>query len=367
MTAVGDATWSVGQTVTMRAVVFDSFGVTPAVQQVPDLRPLPDAVVVEVEATGLCRSDWHGWVGHDRDIALPHVPGHEFVGRITATGEQVRRLRTGQRIITPFVCGCGTCSQCTSGNAQVCPHQTQPGFTHWGSFAEQVVVRHADFNAIVVTDDLNPLALVGLGCRFATAFRGLHQRAAVQPGERVAVFGAGGVGLSAVMIASALGAEVIAVDVAQQALELARAAGAAHVVRAGQPDDATGAGDQAPAELAEQVRALGPVHVSVEALGLAETASAAVLSLAPRGRHVQIGLFPTEPVLPVGRIIAEEITFLGSHGMAAAQYRPMVDLIDAGTLRPETLVTRQIGLAQAAEALSTMADQHHPGMTVIVP
>lgn len=388
----------------MRAVVFDSFGQAPALRQVPDPTAPADGVVVQVEATGLCRSDWHGWAGHDPGIALPHVPGHEFVGRVVARGTHVRRVQVGDRIITPFVCGCGSCPQCASGNAQVCPNQTQPGFTHWGSYAERVVVRNADFNAITVAADLDPVGLVSLGCRFATSFRALHQRAQVRPGERVAVFGAGGVGLSAVMIAAALGAEVVAVDVSAAALDLARQAGAHHVVQvpahrgagsapgtdaetdgsqapttsgspqveqppekvAGPTTQAPGAGDS-PQEVAEQVRRFGPVHITVEALGNHHTAAAALWTLAPRGRHVQIGLFPTDPVLPIGRVIADEIAVLGSHGMAAADYQPMLDLIGAGRLRPADLVTRRLSLAEAPQALMAIADRPHPGMTVILP
>lgn len=342
----------------MRAVVYDAFGQMPAVAQVPEPRPEPDAAVVSVQATGLCRSDVRAWAGHDPGVSLPHVPGHEFVGRVVATGAQVHRLRVGQRVITPFVCGCGTCAQCAAGQSQVCPHQTQPGFTHWGSFAEQVQVRHADFNAIVVHDHLDPAALVGLGCRFGTAFAGLQHRAQVRPGERVAVFGAGGVGLSAVLIGAALGAEVIAVDTSPAALDRARAAGAAHVVHPG----------AAPAaEVAEQVRRFGEVHVTIDALGHQDTASAALYALAPRGRHVQIGLFEAEPVLPVGRIIAAEISFLGSHGMAAADYPPMLDLIASGRLRPADLISRYLSLAEAPAALVQMADRPHPGITVILP
>lgn len=185
----------------MRALIVEEFGTPPEVREVPDPRPHPDAVVLRVEATGLCRSDWHAWAGHDPGVTLPHVPGHELVGRVVATGAGVARVRVGDRLITPFVCGCGDCAHCRAGNAQVCPRQTQPGFTHWGSFAELVEVRHADFNGIVVDEAAGVHDLVGLGCRFATAFRGLHDRARLQPGELVAVFGCGGVGLSAIMIA----------------------------------------------------------------------------------------------------------------------------------------------------------------------
>lgn len=343
----------------MRALIVEEFGTPPEVREVPDPRPHPDAVVLRVEATGLCRSDWHAWAGHDPGVTLPHVPGHELVGRVVATGAGVARVRVGDRLITPFVCGCGDCAHCRAGNAQVCPRQTQPGFTHWGSFAELVEVRHADFNGIVVDEAAGVHDLVGLGCRFATAFRGLHDRARLQPGELVAVFGCGGVGLSAIMIAAALEAEVIAVDVRREALDLAVAHGARHTL------DSTGLGAGEVARLLRQ--RFGAPTVTVEALGLELTAQAALLSLDACGRHVQIGLFADEPRLPVGRIIGQELAVLGSHGMAAADYAPMLALVEQGRLRPSALVTRELGLDEAGAALASMATAPHPGVTAIRP
>jgi D-arabinose 1-dehydrogenase-like Zn-dependent alcohol dehydrogenase len=128
----------------MRAVVFEKFGEMPSVRTVPDPKPAPEGVVIKVEATGLCRSDWHGWMGHDPDIRLPHVPGHELAGSVVAVGRQVTRWKAGDRVTVPFVGGCGRCFECTSGNHQVCEHQFQPGFTAWGSFAEYVAIDLTD-------------------------------------------------------------------------------------------------------------------------------------------------------------------------------------------------------------------------------
>lgn len=314
---------------------------------------------VRSRLAGEVRDDWHAWSGHDAGVAVPHVPGHEFVGRVAAAGEDVRSLRVGERVITPFVCGCGSCAECRRGDAQVCARQTQPGFTHWGSFAEFVEVRHADFNAIRVPEDADARDLVPLGCRFATAFRALHGRARLEPGEKVAVFGCGGVGLSAVMIAAALGAEVVAIDIDGEALRLASAQGAAHAI------DAAG---MRPAEVAGEVVArAGAPDATVEALGVPDTAEAALLSLRPGGRHAQIGLFASEPRLPVARIIAQELAFLGSHGMSAADYPPMLRLIENGSLRPRDLITRTIPLDVAPAALMAAGGGGTAGMTVIEP
>ena len=192
-------------------------------ESVADPAPPPHGVVVRVEATGLCRSDWHGWMGHDPDIrAFPHVPGHELAGVIEAVGPDVRGWAPGARVTVPFVCACGACEQCAAGNEQICDRQRQPGFTHWGSYAELVALDWADVNLVALPEAVDAVAAAGLGCRFATAYRAVVQVGRAQPGEWVAVHGCGGVGLSAVMIAAALGARVIGVDVTEGALEAAR-------------------------------------------------------------------------------------------------------------------------------------------------
>lgn len=345
----------------MRAVVYESFGGVPRVVDVARPRPGDGDVLVQVLATGLCRSDVHGWAGHDSGIRLPHVPGHELVGRIAELGTGVSELRLGQRVTVPFVCACGACPECASGNGQVCRNQTQPGFTHWGSFAEYVVIRNADLNVIPVPDTLDPGAAAILGCRFATSFRGLVGQAHVRADEWVVVVGCGGVGLSAVMIAAALGARVIGVDISAEALALASASGAEHVLDSSALSDA---------DVVAAVRDLtdGGASVSVEALGRESTTAVAIRSLARRGRHVQIGLFSTDPRIPMAEVIAGELTLLGSHGMAAKHYPAMLDIIATGRLRPEELITKRITLEEAPAAMIDLANARNTaGVTLIVP
>lgn len=343
----------------MRAVVMDAVGAPLEVRAVADPVAPAGGVVVEVRATGLCRSDWHAWAGHD-DIAVPHVPGHELAGVIVETGAGVERFAVGDRVTVPFVCGCGACGWCRAGDAQVRPDQQQPGFTHWGSFAERVALHAADTNLVRIPDDVSFAAAAALGCRFATAFRALTGRAHVQPGEWVVVVGAGGVGLSVVMIARALGAHVVAVDRNQAALDAASALGADAVVVADGVD------------VPDAVRRItgGGAHVSIDAVGEEQTAADAVLSLRRRGRHVQVGLLPSETGLsgmPMARVIAWELDVLGSHGMAAVDYPAMLELIAEGRLRPQELIERTISLAEAAALLPTFNRATFAGMTMIDP
>lgn len=338
----------------MRALVYERFGGPVGVQDLPDPVAPDGGVVVRVAASGLCRSDRHAWAGHDDTVRLPHVPGHELAGTIAEVGAGVVGWRVGDRVTVPFVHGCGTCAWCVAGHAQVCPDQTQPGFTHPGSHAELVAVRAADANLVALPDGIDEASAASLGCRFATAFRALTSRARVQPGEWVAVWGAGGVGLSAVMIATALGARVVAIDRSADALELARELGAETTVVAG--DDA----------VAEVVARTNGAHVSIDAVGSAETASSSVRSLRRLGRHVQVGLLAgAPPALPLDRVIGWELEVLGSHGMSARDYPRLLELVVSGALQPQRLVQRTVGLAEAATLVG--ADAPAAGITVLDP
>lgn len=342
----------------MRAVVFDAIGGPLRVRELPEPDCPPDAVVLDVRATGVCRSDWHAWRGHD-PVALPHVPGHEFAGVVARVGADVASWRPGDRVTAPFVCGCGVCAVCRAGDPQVCPDQTQPGFTHHGSFAEQVLVRAADFNLVRLPDSMSFVAAAGLGCRVATAYRALTAHGRLAAGEWLAVHGCGGVGLSAVLLGTALGARVVAVDVSADALALARARGAEAVVDASVPDGV-------PTAIHEITG--GGAHVSLDALGSPATAAASVRSLRRRGRHVQVGLLlgaDSTPPLPMDRVLAWELSLHGSHGIAAREYRGLLDLITTAGLDPAALVGQVVSLDDAGEALAAMDGPTPAGMTVV--
>lgn len=346
----------------MRAVVYDGYLEPLRVADVDNPVPPPGGVVLRVEAAGLCRSDWHSWHGHDDDIpAFPHVPGHEFAGTITAVDAQVTRWRVGDRVLAPFVCACGRCLVCETGNHQVCPHQWQPGFDGWGGFAEFVALPEADTNLVRVPRDMEMVTAASLGCRVATAYRAIVLVGGIRAGEEVVVHGCGGVGLSAVMIARALGGRVTAVDPSPAARALAMRFGAAVTL------DPT-AGDLV-ASITEATD--GGPHLSLEALGRAETCRLSIESLRRRGRHVQVGLLSpatTRDPVPMHLVIARELQVLGSHGMAAHDYPELLDLISAGRIRPDLMVTRTIGLDEVAAAFSAIGSPDQPaGVTILVP
>lgn len=341
-------------------MVYSEVGVRPTVVEVADPVCPDDGVVVEVAATGVCRSDWHAWRGHD-PVTLPTIPGHEFSGTIVAVGAQVAGWQVGDRVTAPFVLGCGHCEFCAAGDGQVCPDQLQPGFTLPGSFAQQVAVPRAQFNLVRLPDAVSFVAAASLACRFATSFRAVVSHGGVQLGQWVAVHGCGGVGLSAVMIAKALGAKVVAVDMGDDALTAAARLGADELVNGSEIDDIA-------TEIVE--RTGGGVHIGVDAVGHPAIAAASVSSLRRRGRHVQVGLLlgdAAQTAFPMDRVIAQELSILGSHGMPAVDYPAMLELLTAGALEPELLVARRIGLDDAGAAMAAMDDLADSGMTIIEP
>lgn len=340
-------------------MVVDAVRGRPEVREVAEPTAPAGGVVVRVMATGVCRSDWHAWAGHD-EITFPHVPGHELAGVVVEVGDGVARWTVGDRVTVPFVCGCGRCAWCLGGNAQVCLDQQQPGFTHWGSFAEYVALHAADTNLVAVPESVDFTTAASLGCRFATAYRALVGRARLLEGEWVTVVGAGGVGLSTVMIACALGGRVVAVDRNPEALAVAADLGAEHVLLA----------DSSNVPAAVAALTGGGSHVAVDAVGSEQTCADAILSLRRRGRHVQVGLLPPmggHPRVPMERVIGWELDVLGSHGMAAADYPDMLALIEQGLLEPQRLVERTIGLDEAAALLPGFDQATLAGMTMVDP
>jgi alcohol dehydrogenase len=289
-------------------------------------------------------------------VTLPHIGGHEFAGVVVAAGPGVTRWRAGDRVTVPFACGCGRCEHCLAGDAQVCPRQTQPGFTGPGSFAELVAVHAADANLVALPADVDFVTAASLGCRFATAFRAVTAHGRVRPGDWLAVHGCGGVGLSAVMIGAALRARVLAVDVSAAALARARELGAEAAVDAGTDGTATAI---------EEITG-GGAHVSIDALGSPALAADSVTCLRRRGRHVQVGLLPGGPVpLPMNLVIARELEIYGSHGMAARDYPEMMRMVADGALRPGLLVGEVIALGDVGRALAAMDGPAGAGMTVV--
>jgi len=336
----------------MRAAIYREFAGPITVEEVPDPESPADGVVIAVRASGLCRSDVHGWQGRDPDVELPMVPGHELAGVVHEVGADVERWSVGDRVTVPFCCGCGVCDQCRTGNTQICDDYFQPGFTAWGSFAQRVAIPAADLNLIGLPDDFDYPEAAILGCRFITAYRAVVERGRLQRGEWLAVHGCGGLGLSAVAIGAATGGRVVAVDINYEALALARLLGAEATVNADE-------GSVADAVLEATG---GGAHVSIDALGNADVAANALLGLRKLGRHVQAGLLNEGPAV-MDVVISRELEILGSHGMSVHSYDDVFGLAEGVDL--SLLITRRLSLDELPAAMEEMLGFGGSGIFVV--
>jgi alcohol dehydrogenase len=346
----------------MKAVTYHEFCGQISIETLPDPTPASDGAVIQVEATGLCRSDWHGWRGHDPDINyFPHVPGHEFAGLVVEVGRDVSRRFVGQRVTVPFVAGCGSCVECKRGNQHICDYQYQAGFNGWGSFAEYVAVRYANGNIVPLPENISSVAAAALGCRVATSYRAVAVQGAVQPNEWAAIHGCGGAGLSAVMVARALGARVIAVDIRGEPLTLAQRLGADVVLNAKDIADIPSA--------IYDITGRG-ADLSLDTLGSSTTLGNSIFSLRKQGRHVQVGHLTDQETLPaklVRRMIGHELDIKGSHGLQAHAYPGLFELIQSGAFDPTLLIERSTTLDEAPAALESLQAYCGCGITIFTP
>jgi len=347
----------------MRAAVFEGVRKPLVVRDMPDPSPAADGAVIRVEANGICRTDWHLWTGDwtwvGIQIPTPHVFGHEFCGVVEETGPNVRNWKKGDRVLVPFSQGEGTCEWCRTGHHNVCDTPLVPGVAYWGGFGRLVAVPFADVNLVRLPDAVPFVDAASMGCRYMTAFHALVDQGEVRPGEWVAVHGCGGVGLSAVQIASAMGANVIAVDVSDEKLAAAKGEGALHTINAAKD---------------EPIAAImgltgGGAHVSVDALGVKATCFNSVMGTRKRGRHVQVGLTSGaekgEIALPIDVIVLKEVRIIGSLGMQAPNFGRMLQMVEAKRLNPGKLVHKKIKLEEASGVVESMDKFGTLGVTVI--
>ena len=342
----------------MRAARLTAWRQPLRIEDLPDPACPPDGVVLEVLACGICRSDWHAWTGADPDVSLPHVPGHEFCGVVLEAGPEVTRWRAGDRVIAPFILACGRCPDCQAGNQTICATQAVPGFTCDGAFAERIAVVRADANLTALPEGMDPALAAALGCRVTTAWHALTGRAGLRPGEWLGIWGAGGIGLAALMLGRAMGARVAVADVVAEKLEMARALGAEAVIDA-RGDDPAGAMRAATG---------GGAHVALEALGFAVTAENALKSLRKLGRMVQVGMPAGDHArieLPWDALYSGQLAVYGTRGMPAHRYPALLEFIAATGLDLSPMIARRVALSDVSAELALFDAAAPPGVAVI--
>ncbi|HZP45983.1 MAG TPA: zinc-binding dehydrogenase [Candidatus Binataceae bacterium] len=341
----------------MKAMVMEEVGKPMVVKDWPQPECPADGAIVRVEASGICRSDWHLWQGDWGWIGfrprLPTILGHEFAGVIEEVGKDVKTVKPGARVVVPLAQGCGTCGDCRTGHSNQCMSQGMTGYAQYG------VLHHADFNFAPLPEKIDFVEASSMGCRYVTAFHAILDQGQVRSDESVVVYGCGGVGLSAVQIATALGARVIAVDLDDRKLELAKKVGASDVVNGKKTDPV-----KAVLDLTR-----GGADVSVDALGIAATCRNSILSLRKRGRHIQIGLTTQgekgEVALPIDQVVFKELQIVGSLAIQSFRYPALLDMVERGRLAPRELITETIPLEKAFNVIQQMSSFENVGISVI--
>lgn len=340
----------------MRAAVLREYRADPVIEDVPDPVCEADGVVLRVLACGICRSDWHGWVGEHPRVRPGQIQGHEYCGEVVAAGPGAA-WKPGARLVAPFILSCGACPACRAGASNTCGAQRLPGFTEPGAFAEYVSVPHAH-NLAVLPDGMSPVLAAGLGCRVTTAFHALTGRAALAPGEWVAVHGTGGIGLATLILARALGARVVVVDIVPEKLDHARGLGAEAAI------------DARAGDTAQAIRDItgGGAHVSVEALGIAATTNASIACLRPLGRHVQVGMpvgHAARMEIDMNAVYMKNLALFGTRGMPSHRYPSLLSMIAGGLVDFSPMIAREVPLSQAGAELAAFDGPMPPGVAVI--
>lgn len=340
----------------MRAAVVREFNADLSIEDVADPTCPADGVVLEVAACGVCRSDHHGWIGQHARVKNGSILGHEYCGTVVEAGPKATH-KVGDRLIAPFILACGSCPACHTGVSNTCLNQISPGFSAPGAYAQYVAVPF-DHNLVHLPANMSPGLAAGLGCRVTTAWHALTDRAAVAPGEWVAVHGTGGIGLATLLLAKMLGAQVVVVDIVEEKL--------AHAVSLG----ADAAVNTSQGNVAEAIQEItkGGAHVSIEALGIEATTNASIECLGPLGRHVQVGL-PTgktaHMTINMNAVYMKNLALFGTRGMPAWKYPALLGMIERGQVDLKPMVAREVSLSDASAELRAMNGPTSPGTAVI--
>ena len=340
----------------MRAAVFHGSGQPLTIGEVPRPTPGPGDALVKVAACGFCHTDLH-YLDHAVRTAKPPplVLGHEISGIVEEIGSDGPESSVGERVLIPAVLPCGTCTFCRSGRGNICPRLQMPGNHIDGGFAEYVRVPTRDL--VPLPGDLDLARSAVIADALTTPYHAVVHRAQVRSGDWVVVVGCGGVGINAVQFAHAAGANVIAVDIRPEKLELARRLGACEVLN---PSEHPDLGREV------QKRTGGGADVALEVVGKPDTVSLALSTLRRGGRLCVVGYSESVVPLPLNRLMFFEYEVVGSLGCRPVDYPRVIEMARQKTVRLDEVVTATVPLERIGEAAEDL--RNGKGLrTLVVP
>jgi 6-hydroxycyclohex-1-ene-1-carbonyl-CoA dehydrogenase len=327
----------------MKAAVFTEKHKPLSIKEVPRPRCNANEVVLKVSACGLCRTDLHYIEGVPTFKKPPIILGHEISGVVEEVGTDVQNFKKGDRVLVPPVFSCGTCAYCRSGRGTLCMQQVMVGNHRDGGFSEYISVP-AD-NIFLLPEEVPLQEGCIISDAISTPYHAVVNRAEVRSGDTVAVFGCGGVGLPTVQMAALAGANVIAVDLIDEKLALARKLGAAETVNARTADN-----------VPKEIRKLthGGADIAIEVIGSPETIQAAYESVKWGGRVVVVGYTHKDVSLNAGRLMFREIELRGSLGCGLQEYPKIIEMVRRGLINVKELVTHKFPLEDINEGFALL-------------
>jgi len=330
----------------MKAAVFHGPNQPLKIEEVETPRVGSGEILVKVAACGVCNTDLH-YIDHGVPTFKkpPMILGHEPSGIVAEAGPQVHDFQIGDRVLIPPVFSCGTCENCRYGRENICLNMVMLGNHIDGAYAEFVKVPAKDCQHLPQELPLQESSIIADAV--STPFHAVKNRARIQPGDQVVVFGCGGVGINVVQTAAAAGGSVVAVDILDGKLEKARELGARHTINAGGMEEKA---------LLKEIRAAtgGGADVAIEAIGNPKTIELASASVKPGGRHVQVG-YTHQPVsLNAARLMFREIEIKGSLGCRPVDYPKIMEMVKSGKIQLEPVVTHRFPLEEINEAFALM-------------
>ncbi|MGA8074144.1 MAG: zinc-dependent alcohol dehydrogenase [Candidatus Acidiferrales bacterium] len=338
----------------MKAAVLHEFKAPLKIEEVPRPQIAADEVLIAVEACGVCHSDLHvaegDWKQFAGIVKRPLILGHEVAGRVAELGPDVRDLKIGDRVGVPWLYwSCGECEFCREGNENLCVKQSITGVTVDGGFAEFLKVRAS--HATRIPDKLSALEAAPLFCAGVTVHRAL-KHAKSSPGQRLAIFGVGGLGHLAIQLGRAIGAEITAIDISESKLEMARSLGAARTLNAKTSD------------VAKEFRRSGGAHVALVTSGSRAAYDTAFAALRPTGMLLVVGLPAEDICFPPIMMAAREVRIQASAVGTREDLREVLALAAQGKVRCEVAARP---LSQVNEALDQMRRGEISGRIAVTP